>query len=184
MAKEGVVSRVRKHNTNLLNQQAQYKEAVRHLNIELKETREKLEEAGCQKEKLEQELSTLYEQVETVEADAVQKFKALDSFIDSCGGYYGIGFDDCLKQVASAFPELDLSGITLDGPPPMTPTDETVIVEGDDSEDAPLLEDGGIVLAQPVANPPVTTSNPSVEDLDAENPPVQRTSSDAPTTQP
>ena len=47
MAKEGVVSRVRKHNTNLLNQQAQYKEAVRHLNIELKETREKLEEAGC-----------------------------------------------------------------------------------------------------------------------------------------
>ena len=47
MAKEGVVSRVRKHNTNLLNQQAQYKKAVRHLNVELKETREKLEEAGC-----------------------------------------------------------------------------------------------------------------------------------------
>ena len=43
-----------------------------------------------------------------VETDAVQKFKTLQSFIDSCADNYGIGFDDCLKQVASAFPELDL----------------------------------------------------------------------------
>ena len=40
VAKEGVVTQVRKHNTNLLNQQAQYKEAVRTLNQELKEVRE------------------------------------------------------------------------------------------------------------------------------------------------
>ena len=52
VANEGVVSRVRKHNANLTNEQGQYKEAVRTLNNELKEVRGKLEEANCQKEKL------------------------------------------------------------------------------------------------------------------------------------
>ena len=45
VAKEGVVTRVRKHNTNLMNEQAQYKDAIRTLNQELKEVREKLVEA-------------------------------------------------------------------------------------------------------------------------------------------
>ena len=45
VAKEGVVTRVRKHNTNLMNEQAQYKDAVCTLNQELKEVREKLVEA-------------------------------------------------------------------------------------------------------------------------------------------
>ena len=45
VAKEGVVSRVKKHNANLMNEQGQYKDAVRTLNQELKEVREKLEEA-------------------------------------------------------------------------------------------------------------------------------------------
>ena len=55
----GVVTRVRKHNTNLLNEQKQYKEALRTLNAELKETREKLEGAGLREKKLEQRLTTL-----------------------------------------------------------------------------------------------------------------------------
>ena len=46
VAKEGVVSRVRKHNTNLLKEQEQYKDAPHTLNSELKETKGKLEEAG------------------------------------------------------------------------------------------------------------------------------------------
>ena len=52
VAKKGVVTRVRKYNTNLMNEQEQYKDALRTLNGELKETKEKLEEAGCQKETL------------------------------------------------------------------------------------------------------------------------------------
>ena len=52
VAKEGVVTRVRKHNTNLMNEQGQYKDAVRTLNKELKEVRKKLQEADRQKEKL------------------------------------------------------------------------------------------------------------------------------------
>ena len=45
VAKEGVFTRVWKHNANLMNEQGQYKDAVRTLNQELKEVREKLEEA-------------------------------------------------------------------------------------------------------------------------------------------
>ena len=39
VAKEGVVGCVRKHNATLMNEQGQYKEAIRTLNKELKEVR-------------------------------------------------------------------------------------------------------------------------------------------------
>ena len=48
IAKEGVVTRVKKHNAHLMNEQGQYKDAVRTLNKELKEVREKLVEANRQ----------------------------------------------------------------------------------------------------------------------------------------
>ena len=93
-------------------------------------------------------MTDLGQKVQTVGADAVRDFKATQSFIDSCAEYYGTGFDDCLKQVASAFPELDLSGITMDG--------------GDDgsSQPNPTPEfNGVVVLAQLAANSPTPTSN-------------------------
>ena len=77
-------------------------------------------------------MTTLQEKVETAGADAVQKFKTSQSFIDSCADYYSTGFDDYLKQVASAFPELNLSGISIDVPEPMTPA-RNVITDDDDS---------------------------------------------------
>ena len=40
IAKEGVVTQVRKHNAHLMNEQGQYKDAVRMLDQELKEVRE------------------------------------------------------------------------------------------------------------------------------------------------
>ena len=98
--------------------------------------------------------------VQTAGADAVRDFKASQSFIDSCAGYYGTGFDDCLKQVASAFPGLDLSGITVD--------------DGDDgpSHSAATPEaDGVVVLAQPAANPPTPTFV-DVEDHQADGNPA------------
>ena len=76
VAQKGVVIRVRKHNTNLKNEQKLYKEALRTLNGELKEVRGKLEEEVHQKMKLEEELLTLCGQVKTAGADAVQEFKA------------------------------------------------------------------------------------------------------------
>lgn len=161
MAKEGVVSRVRRHNSTLMDQQAQYKEAVRLLNTDLKDVKEKLGEAEGEQKRLEEEVSSLRAQVVTAGADAVEKFKTTQSFIDSCADYYGAGFDDCLKQVSLAYPELDLSGITMDTSVPMTPAA--------DRDDEPLsldslLNDAGVVLAQPAVATPAGPSDQIVKD--------------------
>ena len=138
-----------------MNEQRQYKEAMRTFNKEVKELREKLVEAGSQKQKLQEEVTALREKAETAGIDAVQKFKTSQSFIDSCVDYYGIGFDDCLKQVVSAFPELDLSGISMDGSELVMPARD-VATEDDDvaleSQPSPVV-DGGVVLAQPAITP-------------------------------
>ena len=47
--KEGVVGRVRKHNTTLMKEQGQYKEAMRTFDQEVKELKRKLEEVDRQK---------------------------------------------------------------------------------------------------------------------------------------
>ena len=65
--KEVTVTRVRKHNATLMNEQGQYKDAMHTFNKEVKELREKLVEAGSQKQKLQKEV--------TAGADAIQKFK-------------------------------------------------------------------------------------------------------------
>ena len=90
-------------------------------NKEVKELKGKLAEADCQKQKLQEEVTALREKVEAAGTDVVQQFKTLQLFIDSYANYYNTGFDDCLKQVTSAFPELDLSEISMDAPEPVTP---------------------------------------------------------------
>ena len=76
VANEGVVTRVRKHNANLMNEQGQYKDAIRTMNQELKEVRGKLEEANRQNDKLGEEVTALGQRVQTAGADAVRDFKA------------------------------------------------------------------------------------------------------------
>ena len=66
-----IVTRVRKHNATLMNEQSQYKNVMRTFNKEVKELREKLVEAGSQKQKLQEEVMALKEKVETAGADAV-----------------------------------------------------------------------------------------------------------------
>ena len=105
-------------------------------------------------------MTTLREKVETVGTDAVQKFKTSQSFIDSCADYYSTGFDDCLKQVASAFPELDLSGISMDAPELVTPARDVTTDDDDgvlESQPSPKV-DSGVVLAQPAITPPTPIS--------------------------
>ena len=90
-------------------------------------------------------------------------------FIDSCVEYYGTRFDDCLKQVASAFPELDLSGISMD--------------DGDDgsSQPTPTPEsDGVVVLAKPAANPSPPTSNTPAAIVNVEDQQADGNPADAP----
>ena len=100
-------------------------------------------------------MTDLGEKLQTAGVDAIRDFKALQSFIDSCARYYGTGFDDCLQQVASAFPELDLSGITMD--------------DGDDGSPLPnptLEPDDSVVLAQPAANPSASDSPAVIVDAE------------------
>ena len=66
----------------MIDGQEQYKSALRTLNQEVKELKEKLEEEGHQrkkdleaKETVEKELATLLGQVETAKADVVKEFK-------------------------------------------------------------------------------------------------------------
>ena len=62
----------------------------------------------------------------------------------------------------------------MDAPIPSTPAGDAVVDEIDDSTEPDLPpKDDGVVLAQLAANPPVTTSNPSIELLDMENPSAQ-----------
>ena len=60
ISKEDVVTWVRKHNTNLLDQQAQCNKGLHDLNHELKSKGEKLEEVERQKEKLQEEVTALH----------------------------------------------------------------------------------------------------------------------------
>ena len=126
-----------------------------------------MEETDRQKETLQKELTTLHEQVEKAGAVAITEFKASQSFIDSCADYYGTRFDDCLKQVAPAFSELDLSGITMDESLPSPPVGDTPTYGGNNPRN------DSVILAQPAANPLIAFSNPSVEFLDVKNPPAQ-----------
>ena len=111
----------------------------------------------------------LGQRVQTAGADTVRDFNATQSFIDSCAEYYGTGFDDCLKQVASAFLELDLSGITMG--------------DGDDGSFEPNLTpeaDDVVVLAQPATNPPTPASNTPAVIVDIENQQADGKPADAP----
>ena len=112
--------------------------------------------------------------METARADVVKEFKASQPFIDSCSVYYGDGFEDCLKQVKSIYPHLDLSKVTMDDPPLLTPTSDTIQEETNNStESESNPKDDSVVLAQPAADPPVTPLVPSTKPLNIENPLAQ-----------
>ena len=153
-----------------MNEQGQYKEAICTLN---KEVKGKLEEADHQKQKLQEEVMALHEKVETAGTDTVQKFKTLQLFIDSCADYCDTGFDDCLKQVASAFLELNLSEITMDALEPTTLVGNIVTDDDDGSfkSQLPSKDDSDVVPAQPTVNPPpAPVSKIPVVVIDADDP--------------
>ena len=54
-----------------MNEQGQYKKVMRTFNKEVKELKEKLVEAGSQKQKLQEEVTDLQEKVETTGTNAV-----------------------------------------------------------------------------------------------------------------
>ena len=156
VTQEEVINRLRKRNETLTNEQEQYKRALHTLNKEVTALTEKLKEETHLQEKaqeaktnLETELMVLYEQVKTTKADAIAKFKASRPFIDAFTVYCGDEFEDCLKQVRSVYPNLDLSKVTMDNPLPTTPADgDTIDEETNDSTHIEQgLKDDSVVLA-------------------------------------
>jgi len=112
----------------------QYKEAVHILNKKLTTTTAKLKEESHLREEAEKakadlatELTTLRRQVDKAKVDAVAKFRVSQPFLDACGDYYGVGFNDCLKHVESVYPDLDLSRIAIDDTVPLTPREDDTV---------------------------------------------------------
>ena len=95
--------------------------------------------------------------METARADAVTEFKASMPFIDSCVVCYGDEFEDCLKQVKSVYPHLDLSKVITDDPLSSTLIGDTIFEETDDSTQSERdPKNDGVVLAQPAVEKPIT----------------------------
>ena len=72
--------------------------------------------------------------------------------------------------MASAFPELDLSGISMNASEPVTPARNVVTNDDDgvlESQPSPKV-DGGVVLAQPAITPPTLVSKTLVLTVDAD----------------
>ena len=121
-------------------------------------------------------MTALREKVKTAGTDTIQKFKTSQSFIVSCADYYGTGLDDCLKQVALAFPELDLFGISMDAPEPLTPARDVATNDDDgvlESQPSPKV-DGGVYLAQPAITPPAPVSKTPELTVDADGALLQK----------
>ena len=78
--------------------------------------------------------------------------------------------------MASAFSELDLSGISMDAPEPVTPArgvateDDDVVLE---SQPSPMA-DGGVVLAQLATTPLASVSKSSDPIVNADGAPSQK----------
>ena len=105
----------------------------------------------------------LLSQVEMAKANVVKEFRASQTFVDYCAKYYGNGFKDCLKQVKSVYPHLDLSKVSMNAPLPSTPASDATLEEDDEfTKPEANPEDDGVVLAQPtVVDKPVVLLTPS-----------------------
>lgn len=72
--------------------------------------------------------------MDKAKVDAVAKYRASQTFIDTYSVYDDDGFEDCLKQVGFVYLDLDLSKITLDDLVLTTPGGgDTANEESDDS---------------------------------------------------
>jgi len=75
----------------------------------LKEETHLKDEVEKAKTNLMMERTTFREHIDKAKVDTVVEFRVSQPFFDACGTYYGDEFDECLKQVEVAYPDLDLS---------------------------------------------------------------------------
>ena len=124
------------------------------------------------------ELASLCEQMKKARADVVAEFHIFQPFFDACGIYYGERFEDCLKQVRAAHPNLDLSQITIDTTVLLTPGGED-IVRDETVDSTPTVEQevetNDVVITQPApggSNDPPAENPTTVNGLPIVNPTI------------
>ena len=79
-----------------------------------KELEQKSVEALTVIEKKEEEINELKEEIRHVKEVAVKEYRDSDSLLSELADSFLQGFDDSLRQVKKAYPELDLSMIKVD----------------------------------------------------------------------
>ena len=60
------------------------------------------------------EISTLREQVCQAKEDGKTEFRNFDGFLTELNDYYDNGFQECLRQVKTLYPDLDVLQVSLD----------------------------------------------------------------------
>lgn len=131
------------------------------------------------------EQAALRGQMEKAKVDAMVEFWTSQPYFDTCGAYYGDGFNDCLKQVGFVYPHLDLSKIAIDETVLQTlGRDDAANDETDDSVHTveQRVKDDDLVLVQSAPKGPNAPIAPSTVDPLSEDgsTSVNPTLSDAP----
>ena len=78
-----------------------------------KEIEQKTEEVGKALEVKEKEIQDLKEKLRQAKEVAVREYRDSDALLGELGGSFLQGFDDALRQVKKAYPELDVSMINF-----------------------------------------------------------------------
>ena len=64
----------------------------------------------------EKEISDAKDRLRQVKEDVTWEYCESDVYLTELGGIYINGFDDCLRQVKTSFPDLDFSHVSIDIP--------------------------------------------------------------------
>ena len=78
-----------------------------------KELEQKTEEAGKILKSRAEEVKDLKKKLRHAKDDAVSEYRNSESLLKELGGSFLQGFDDALRQIKKAYPDLDVSMITL-----------------------------------------------------------------------
>ena len=128
----------------------------------------------------EKEISDTKDQLCQVKEEATREYCDSDALLVELGGSFAEGFDDCLCQVKTSFPDLDLSHVTIDAqaqtsvqPVHSRSTDELF------ADDAPVDDprgDGDTVVQSQVKTVVDSTRHPDIQFVEEkdENTPIQR----------
>ena len=80
---------------------------------ELEKQTEMLRQVFEDKEK---EINDAQDWLRQAKEDVIREYRDSDAYLTVLEGTYTDGFDDCLRQVKTSFPDLDLSHVSIDAP--------------------------------------------------------------------